>query len=241
MSTTGNWRGPNIVKDGLALYLDAGSPNSYYNKNGTTIKDISGLTQLSGSLINGPTFNSGSGGNIVFDGVDDYINLGDKDIFTSTSGFTFDMWIYPTHNNNTFIEKWQSPNFEYVFGLYAGVVYFNLYDTTGPGNIGVTCTLSSFTTLNKWAHFCCTYDGGTTPSSSCRIYINGVRADNASSTSGTFVSIKNTITPLSIGKYQGWTLSYMRGSVANLKYYTRALASTEIQQNYNALKTRFGL
>ena len=240
MSTTGNWRGPNIVKDGLVLYLDPGSPNSYYNKTSTTIKNISGNND-NGTLVNGPTYNTGSGGNIVFDGVDDYINLGDKDIFTSPSGFTFDMWIYPTFNNNTFIEKWQSPNFEYVFGLYAGVVYFNIYDTAGPGNIGVTCTLSSFTTLNKWANFSCTYNGGTNPALSSRIYINGVRADNASTTSGTFVSIKNGSTPLSIGKYNNWTLSYMRGSVASLKYYTRELSATQLQQNFNSTKTRFGL
>jgi hypothetical protein len=83
MSTTGNWRGPNIVKDGLVLYLDPGSPNSYYNKTSTTIKNISGNND-NGTLVNGPTYNTGSGGNIVFDGVDDYINLGDKD--TSPNG-----------------------------------------------------------------------------------------------------------------------------------------------------------
>ena len=44
MSTVqGGWRGPNITKDGLLIYLDPSSPNSYYQlQGGTTLKDISG-------------------------------------------------------------------------------------------------------------------------------------------------------------------------------------------------------
>ena len=57
MSTVGNWRGPSIVKDGLVLYLDAGSPNSYFNKTSTTWKDMSGSAS-NGTLINGPTYDS---------------------------------------------------------------------------------------------------------------------------------------------------------------------------------------
>ena len=75
MSTIGNWRGPNIIKDGLVLYLDPGSPNSYYDKTGTTIKDISGYNR-SGTLTNGTIYNSSNGGSILFDGSDDLIDLG---------------------------------------------------------------------------------------------------------------------------------------------------------------------
>jgi hypothetical protein len=39
MSFNSGWRGPNIVKDGIVLYLDPGSPNSYYGS-GNTWKDI---------------------------------------------------------------------------------------------------------------------------------------------------------------------------------------------------------
>ena len=63
----------NIVKDGLVLDLDAAKRDSYPGS-GTFWKDISGGGG-NGTLINGPTFSSGNGGSIVFDGVDDYVNI----------------------------------------------------------------------------------------------------------------------------------------------------------------------
>jgi hypothetical protein len=60
---------PKIVTDGLVLYLDAGNPYSYVSGS-TNWNDLS-RSMLSGSLVNGPTYNTGSLGSIVFDGVDD--------------------------------------------------------------------------------------------------------------------------------------------------------------------------
>ena len=70
MSTVNaGWRGPNIVRDGLVLYLDAGSGTSYsLYTGGVTWRDISGNNN-NGTLTNGPTLNSSNGGNIVFDGI----------------------------------------------------------------------------------------------------------------------------------------------------------------------------
>ena len=69
--------GPTIVTNGLVLALDAGDKNSYVSGS-TTWFDLTGVNN--GTLVNGPTFNSGSGGSIVFDGVDDYVNLGNLGI-----------------------------------------------------------------------------------------------------------------------------------------------------------------
>jgi hypothetical protein len=62
---------PKIVTDGLVLYLDAGNQLSYPGS-GTTWTDLS-RSQTNGTLVNGPTFNTGSLGSIVFDGVDDFL------------------------------------------------------------------------------------------------------------------------------------------------------------------------
>jgi hypothetical protein len=58
---------PKIIQDGLVLYLDAANTKSYPTT-GTTWTDLS-RSGNNGTLINGPTFNSGNGGSIVFDGV----------------------------------------------------------------------------------------------------------------------------------------------------------------------------
>ena len=67
MATIG---GSNIVTNGLVLALDAANRRSYIS--GSFVwNDISG-NRNSGSLINGPTFDSANGGSIVFDGTNDY-------------------------------------------------------------------------------------------------------------------------------------------------------------------------
>ena len=97
MAFSYGWRGPNIVKDGLVLYIDPGSPNSYFDKSSTVIKDISG-NNITGTLVNGPTFNSANGGAIVFDGSNDYVNLGINPSCYSPTGFTIDAWVKLTNN-----------------------------------------------------------------------------------------------------------------------------------------------
>ena len=69
----GFYRGANVVTDGLVLSLDAANPKSYVSGS-TTWYDLSG-NNYSGSLVNGPTFSSANCGTIVFDGVDDIVNL----------------------------------------------------------------------------------------------------------------------------------------------------------------------
>jgi hypothetical protein len=82
-----------IVKDGLVLWLDANDKTSY-SGTGTTWTDLS-RGRNSGTLTNGPTFNSGSGGSIVFDGVDDYVTGSNSTNFAFGSGdFTVLTWAY---------------------------------------------------------------------------------------------------------------------------------------------------
>ena len=64
---------PRIVTDGLVLALDAGNTKSYPGS-GTIWYDRASAN--TGTLTNGPTYSSGNGGSIVFDGVNDFINCG---------------------------------------------------------------------------------------------------------------------------------------------------------------------
>ena len=245
MSFNYGWRGPNIVKEGLILYLDPGSPNSYYDKTSTTIKDISGngnngtLTNFGSQTI----YNSGSGGNIVFDGSDDYINMGDRDAFTQASGFTFEVYFNPTTlNSNTIIQKYQATGNEYIFGFAGNRLYGWVSDeATGRGYRGrFVQAVSSYVTTNQWYQFVFTYDGGNT-SSSCKLYINTIQRDDNDFQGGTFNSIKNTTVPLTIALTNFGLYGPIKGSLGTLKMYNRPLTQSEIQQNFNATKARFGL
>ena len=60
-----------IVTDGLVLCLDAGNRKSYVGT-GVTWTDLSGRGNT-GTLTNGPTYNSVNGGSIDLDGTNDYV------------------------------------------------------------------------------------------------------------------------------------------------------------------------
>jgi hypothetical protein len=223
MSTVdGGWRGPNIVKDGLVLYLDAGSPNSYYGGTGTVWKDMSGNGN-NGTLTNGPTFNSANGGSIVFDGVDDYVNCG-----TSTSlnePKTIEVWLYVTSQKTGMILSRGIANYE-VYTFTDGFVY------TYWGNRFNTTINNPPITLNLWNQFCFTISGVTET-----VYKNGdligPRTLNATP------SYTNT-GDVNIGRRNNGS-QYLNGRVSIIKLYNRELSSTEVLQNFNATRARFGI
>ena len=81
----------NIVTSGLVLNLDAANPRSYPPPyNGTVWTDLAGTNN--GTLTNGPTFNSANGGNIVFDGVNDFVQLSATPSSLVTSNVTISSW-----------------------------------------------------------------------------------------------------------------------------------------------------
>ena len=81
-----------IVTNGLVLCLDAGNPRSYPGS-GTAWYDVSGNNKT-GTLVNGPSYNSSNGGSFVFDGVDDYVNVNNFNVSHGTSNFTYSCWAY---------------------------------------------------------------------------------------------------------------------------------------------------
>ena len=84
--------GPNTVTSGLVLELDAGNIKSYQSGS-TTWFDKSGFAN-NGTLVNGVGYTSSFNGSLVFDGVDDYVNLGNNSIFnfSGSVSFTCTLW-----------------------------------------------------------------------------------------------------------------------------------------------------
>jgi hypothetical protein len=85
---------PKVITEGLILYLDAANTKSYPG-NGNAWTDLS-RGGNNGTLTNGPTFNSGNGGNIVFDGINDYVLTSTINHNIGTGNFTYTVWVYPT-------------------------------------------------------------------------------------------------------------------------------------------------
>jgi hypothetical protein len=221
MGFQNGWRGPDIVADGLVLYLDAGSPNSYRPDFGTTWKDMSG-NGYNGALTNGPTFNSANGGSIVFDGVDDYTT---GSLSTSNiNEYTLDVWA-----NVTVKGIGGSPISTNGTGSQGSIAFIQIGGGGNPWQFNNVVTDSPSTEV--WYHVV-----GTQTTTTQTIYLNGVlkTSGNAVSSLGTQYTVGT--------RYDRVVQSvYFNGKIAVTKIYNRALTSTEILQNYNAQKSRFGL
>ena len=227
---------PQIVTSGLVLALDAANRNSY-PRTGTSWYDLSGTNN--GTLTNGPTFNAGNGGSIVFDGVDDYVSVSSaQSLNPGTNSFTIDYWCKINSSNYSCALEARGTN---LYGFLAIAYYLGGYmslflnGTNDPAqNIYLTTTTP--VQFSVWNYQSIVVDRST---QQIIFYYNGYQTGNKVSITDT-----GTIDPGSGYRYWiGGDLggSPMNGNIPILRQYNRALSATEILQNYNATKSRFGL
>jgi hypothetical protein len=217
--------GKGIVTDGLVLYVDAGNDNSYPG-NGTAWTDLTGSNN--GTLTNGPTYDSGNGGSIDFDGTNDYAELSGTQNLNfpiSTDSATFSIFLkfnsvgawaglFTKNRSSTWIGLWLASNNKVAFGTRG----YNFYSTT------------TFTTGN-WYNIV----GVQLANTSRKIYINGtLEATETTNFGSTAATTENWMIGQATSKNE-----YINGNVACASIYEKALTAAEVLQNYNALKNRF--
>jgi hypothetical protein len=213
-----------IVTDGLVLCLNAADKNSYPG-NGTTWSDVSGNGN-NGTLTNGPTFNSANGGSIVFDGVDDYINCGNASNLQITIG-TISAWVKTSSPGGSFRSIIAKQN---AWGLFIADSILVTYDW---GNVATRSTGINIAD-NTWKYVAMTFtETSGTPSNNAIVYLNG----NAVLTT----TIKNSNQSVNVQIAEANANQYLNGNIAAASIYNRVLSASEIQQNYNATKSRFNL
>ena len=220
--------GPKIIKSGLVFDLDAGDRNSYIGS-GTSWKDLSGNNN-NGTLTNGPTFNSVNGGSIVFDGTDDYVNCGNSSSVQITQG-TICAWAKTT---NTVANYFGILIKVYDYGIFVNGGNLVTYDW---GNLVIRSS-GVFIADGNWKYLTMSFTNNVgSPSNNAIFYINGVAVST--------VTIKwvNDTSPLIVGmgSLPATPNQLFPGNIACTQVYNKVLTATEILQNYNATKSRFGL
>lgn len=220
---------PLIVRDGLVLCLDAANPRSY-PKSGTTWSDLVGTK--SATFKNGAAFNAANGGGILFDGTNDYLstNFDPLEIVGTNSVFSLCVYFNVSSIPSTSVFLGNvSGSGRYLIGiqnqsssLYG---YYNLNNVTNYG------TSQSLMTLNTWNHFTITYDDA-----SLKSYVNGVLVQNVSTSAVGFVDWNNMV----IGQWTSGT-QLINGKISSMIHYNRALTTSEVLQNYNATRGRYGI
>ena len=242
--------GPKIINDGLIYCFDAGDTNCYPGT-GTVCKNLA-VPFISGDFLGGTSFSSENGGCIVTDGVDDYVNTNIGYNPGTTGNLTIENWTFPT-----------GP-FPYVTSLrIAGFIGANAIQSPGYGNYIVTETgapeipttirISSqwrnnvsnvtflnpdqFFPMNVWYHIIASYNRTT---SVAMLYINGIliHSTNTNPISGTN---SNVTEPIVLSTASLVTNMHCGGKTAIGRIYNRALTSTEMLQNFNAVRGRFGI
>lgn len=210
------YNGPRIVTDGLVLCLDAGSSKSYPGS-GSILYDLSGQNNH-GTIYNSPSINNGI---ITLDKSNDYL-----EILQVLQPLTIDFWFSTPDTNNAAIiyagvNTYNSNSWQWSLFYYNNTLFWR--PDSGSGGYNIT----SFVSVNNWYHFIMTRD-----SNNSKVYING---QNVATSSFGRVEVTGSIR---IGHASSF---YWNGSFGPLKMYDRILTSAQIQQNYNALRGRFGL
>ena len=235
----GLFHSPKIVTDGLLVYLDAANSKSY-SGSGADWTDLTGNGH-NATLVNSPTHNSDIGF-ISFNGTDQYANHTVDSISTGTTNFTFEVWFkmrtLPTAQYGANGHIWGGENGNdvvlYVNPASSGESQLNLvYDDsryTGAGHF-----TSGTITANSWVQWTCQ---GKTDGTIAH-YLNGKldRTFNAT-VSGQETKTRNSDAMIARDSRYG---GYSELDCAVIKEYHRILTATEVAQNFEALRGRFGL
>lgn len=230
---------PQIVRDGLVLYLDAANPKSY-SGSGTSsfnLKDSSSTFTLS----NGTSYSSTNNGYFTFDGVDDHIDLGINESVQISSSVTICAWIYITASTaetvyRAIIGNASSPrnyNF-YVRGGGAGLWQMHLSNSYNGATSPFTGSVSSTVLSNNtWYYVTGVID---IENNRHKYYVNGNLLNDNGVTSMTSLSVNTNY-----NYYIGRADNYFKGNIALVKLYNRTLSLEEIKQNFEATRGRYGI
>jgi hypothetical protein len=231
-----------IVQSGLVMNLDAGFKSSY-PATGSTWYDISGYGNNNGTLTNGVGYSSVNGGVMTFDGVNDYVDCGNSSTFNQTNALTLSTWVKINSfaSTNTIIGKQWCYGNQYSYSLAIdtqGKLQF--YYSLDGGYCGGTFTSyisSNSISTNTWYNIVLSFTN-----TSVKLYLNGQLISGIQTGINTSLYVSNS--PVLLGIYRNLSGTYgdaLNGSMGSTLIYNRALSATEVLQNFNVTKSRFGL
>ena len=224
--------GPNISGDGLVLCLDAANPKSYPGS-GSSWFDLSD-TKSVGIMNNNPTY---SDKYINFDGVDDYVSFE-----AGTLGDFISVEI---------LVKFNALGNRMPFGFTGYDVYTSGdsmgFNTGNSDRYGLTAQqVTDLGILGNWKHIVYIMQNNvsvsTAPYTNNKIYVNSLD-QSLSQVAGTQGGSTRNFTN-GLGVISGWLSNTSYKASMDLSYfkiYNKKLSDSEIQQNFNALRGRFGI
>jgi len=215
--------GPKINTAGLLAYYDAANSKSYPGT-GTTWSDLSGNGN-NGTLFGTPSFTASPG---YFDitGDSTYVRLSSYD--HRTNDFTYSMWVR--------FDAFDSRDTLFENGSWGDTLLFRVQDRTSIAVYIESALRGTFTwnpSTGIWYNVVYTRLGTTNT-----LYVNGTQS-GSTFTNQTDVNISNAYTFLMRSQHTG--NQFTNGQISQYSMYNRALTTSEVRQNYNALRGRYGI
>lgn len=223
-----------VIDDSLILWLD-GSTGNNYEQTGTW-KDLSG-NDNDGQLMNF-NYDENSGwvdGGLKFDGVDDYVDCGDKDEFDLAYGGTLEIIAksnreYPNDTTTTWYRGLISKRLSGKAGYGSYYLHWTGTNQTRTLRVGLTVgdrsevlQIYDFDLYSKYRHIVAVWGNGF-----FRLYSDGVCIKETVYNE----MVQITQDPLRIGNAFGY--GFFDGDISLVRIYNRALTDEEILQNYQA-------
>ena len=218
-----------IVTNGLIFQVDPANTLSY-TSGSNTVTSLAG-NNITGSVPSAVKYSNDVQGSLVFDGSNSIqTNFKLLDYFSDNSDFTVSIWF-----NNSSATSQTSPIGNSVYNTSGWAVYdyygqFRLISYSGSTSSGIAIGNSGFNPDDTWVNYTFSvqnltgsgyFNGSLKTVSSFRYTINSVNTPLGATTQG------------GIGRFSG--------SIGVTQIYNRALSSSEVQQNFNALKGRYGI
>lgn len=236
--------GPTIVRDGLTFCCDIANPKSFVSGS-NTIYDLS-LNRYTASLFNGPTYTGSNNGSLVFDGSNDHAIVTSSIIVAGTQVSCCFWTIIPTRLNTTMISisnSGSNPNGGNIFGIFiypyggssAGVIFDAGRDQYPHGPVDrASVIVNDFRDVfERWNYWCFTKNSST---QIMNIYRNGQLISSAGSK---YIPINAGFGNATL--FFDGSSNYLNGRMSMFQFYSKELSATEVRQNYDATKGRFGL
>ena len=182
--------------------------------------------------LNGPTSNVSNKGNLLFDGSDDYVSITNF-LGHQTNTGTIISWAYPsiiTSGDRYLVGAGGSLT---VGATRAIRIYNGYWSTVSYGSSNEDYNSIAAATLNTWQHVAFVWNLTTV-----NFYLNGTLY---SVTRSGMITPSSTTFSVGCPPWSPLGSNSWNGRIANVHLYNRALSTSEISQNYETTKTRFGL
>lgn len=250
--------GPKIVTNSLALYLDAADKKSLSGSGAANWNDLSGRSN-NFTLYNSPTFNSSYGGELRFDGSNDYARSRNNTIINNiAANGTVEIW-YRSYDggvgggsysrlisvasdagtgSDTTSTLGSNIDYSTFFCLAQnnGTAYYNIWYKNGPAPFGGTATYNDniyrqiiFTWSTSGANMTFTH------------YLNSINQLSTTYTQSAFTGANNITIGMNCNGAVSLTSENNKGAYSIVRLYSKTLSQAEITQNFNAQRARFSI